>query len=89
MSRTDDANIEAVEQALTDALPLTMAINAWEGRWPLNTYADIDASKLSQAARDRLKTAEVDDAEGVRRIAEAARAPCARPMRRPRRTTTR
>jgi Asp-tRNA(Asn)/Glu-tRNA(Gln) amidotransferase A subunit family amidase len=58
MSRTDDQNIEALEQALTDALPLTMAINAWEGRWPLNTYADIDASKLSQAARDRLKTAE-------------------------------
>ncbi len=58
MSRTDDQNIEALEQALTEALPLTMAINAWEGRWPLNTYADIDASKLSQAARDRLKTAE-------------------------------
>ena len=58
MSRADDPDIEALEQALTDALPLTMAINAWEGRWPLNTYADIDASKLSQAARDRLKTAE-------------------------------
>jgi Asp-tRNA(Asn)/Glu-tRNA(Gln) amidotransferase A subunit family amidase len=58
MSRADDAGIETVEQALTDSLPLTMAINAWEGRWPLNTYADIDASKLSPAARDRLKTAE-------------------------------
>ena len=57
-SRADDPDIEAVEQAIADALPLTMAINAWEGRWPLNTYADIDASKLSQAARDRLKTAE-------------------------------
>jgi Asp-tRNA(Asn)/Glu-tRNA(Gln) amidotransferase A subunit family amidase len=58
MSRADDAGMEAVEQALTDSLPLTMAINAWEGRWPLNTYADIDVNKLSPAARDRLKTAE-------------------------------
>ncbi len=58
MSRGDDPDIEAVEQALTDALPLTMAINAWEGRWPLNTYADLDAKKLSEAARGRLKTAE-------------------------------
>ena len=58
MSRKEDPDLEAVEQALKDALPLTMAINAWEGRWPLNTYADIDAKKLSDAARDRLKTAE-------------------------------
>ena len=43
---------------MTDALPLTHAINAWEGRWPLNTYADLDASKLSEPARERLKTAE-------------------------------
>lgn len=57
-SRADDGAIETVEQAVADALPVTMAINAWEGRWPLNTYADMDASKLSLAARDRLKTAE-------------------------------
>jgi Asp-tRNA(Asn)/Glu-tRNA(Gln) amidotransferase A subunit family amidase len=57
-SRADDGRIETVEQAVADALPLTMAINAWEGRWPLNTYADMDASKLSPSARDRLKTAE-------------------------------
>jgi Asp-tRNA(Asn)/Glu-tRNA(Gln) amidotransferase A subunit family amidase len=56
--RADDADIEAVEQALSDALALTQSINAWEGRWPLNTYTDMDATKLSQSARDRLKTAE-------------------------------
>ena len=56
--RADDPDIETTEQALTDALPLTQAINAWEGRWPLNTYADLDASKLSAPARERLKTAE-------------------------------
>ena len=32
---------------MADALPITRQINEWEGRWPLNTYADIDASKLS------------------------------------------
>ena len=33
-------------------------INAWEGRWPLNTYRDRDASKLSRSALDRLAMAE-------------------------------
>ena len=56
--RADDPDIEAVEKAIADAQPLTLAINAWEGRWPLNTYADLDAGKLSEGARDRLKTAE-------------------------------
>jgi Asp-tRNA(Asn)/Glu-tRNA(Gln) amidotransferase A subunit family amidase len=57
-SRADDPDIEAVEKAIADAQPLTLAINAWEGRWPLNTYADLDAGKLSEGARSRLKTAE-------------------------------
>lgn len=58
VGRADDDRIETVEQAVAEALPLTTAIVAWEGRWPLNTYADLDASKLSLDARDRLKTAE-------------------------------
>ena len=57
-SCADDPDIETLEKAIADAQPLTLAINAWEGRWPLNTYADLDASKLSQGARDRLKVAE-------------------------------
>jgi Asp-tRNA(Asn)/Glu-tRNA(Gln) amidotransferase A subunit family amidase len=57
-SREDDPDIEAVEKAIADSLTLTQAINAWEGRWPLNTYADLDAEKLSGPAQDRLKTAE-------------------------------
>jgi Asp-tRNA(Asn)/Glu-tRNA(Gln) amidotransferase A subunit family amidase len=56
--RADDPDIEAAEKAMADALPVTMAINAWEGRWPLNTYADMDSQKLSGPARERLKTAE-------------------------------
>jgi Asp-tRNA(Asn)/Glu-tRNA(Gln) amidotransferase A subunit family amidase len=56
--RAGDPAIEAAEQAIADAQPLTLALNAWEGRWPLNTYADLDASKLSEGARNRLKIAE-------------------------------
>jgi Asp-tRNA(Asn)/Glu-tRNA(Gln) amidotransferase A subunit family amidase len=57
-NRADDPDIEAAEKAMADALPSTMAINSWEGRWPLNTYADLDAGKLSEPARERLKIAE-------------------------------
>src|SRR5437764_5843417 len=56
--RRADPVIEDVEGAITDAAPLTRRINAWEGRWPLNTYRDRDASKLSRSALDRLATAE-------------------------------
>jgi Asp-tRNA(Asn)/Glu-tRNA(Gln) amidotransferase A subunit family amidase len=56
-SRADDADLEATEKLLVDALPLTQSINAFEGRWPLNTYAALDAGKLSGPALDRLKTA--------------------------------
>src|SRR5439155_3479765 len=53
-----DPVIEEVEGAILDAAELTRAINAWEGRWPLNTYRDRDRSKLSQSAVERLATAE-------------------------------
>lgn len=57
--RRQDAKIEAVEKALAGAMPLAMKINAWEGRWPLNTYKrDMDPTKLSQSALDRLTQAE-------------------------------
>jgi Asp-tRNA(Asn)/Glu-tRNA(Gln) amidotransferase A subunit family amidase len=56
-SRADDPDIEAVEKHLVDALPLTQSINAFEGRWPLNTYAALDKAKLSEPALARLETA--------------------------------
>ncbi len=57
--RTQDARIEAVEKAIAGAMPLAMKINAWEGRWPLNTYKrDMDASGLSKSALERLAQAE-------------------------------
>jgi Asp-tRNA(Asn)/Glu-tRNA(Gln) amidotransferase A subunit family amidase len=57
-NRHTDRAIDEVEGAISDALGLTREINAWEGRWPLNTYRNRDRSKLSQSALDRLATAE-------------------------------
>jgi len=56
--RHADPVIEEVEGAIADAAPLTRTINAWEGHWPLNTYRDRDATKLSRSALERLALAE-------------------------------
>jgi len=50
--------VAAVAAAIEDARPLSMRINAWEWRWPLNTYRERDANKLSRAMLDRLAEAE-------------------------------
>ena len=56
-NRADDPAIEAAEHELTDALVITRQINEWEGRWPLNTYADTDVTKLSGLSQERLRNA--------------------------------
>ncbi len=50
--------VETVESAISNANGLSRDINAWEGRWPLNTYhRDMDASKLSDSSQERLEQA--------------------------------
>ena len=72
-TRRDRPEIEAFETMLKRALPLTRLINAWESLWPLNTYADRDASKLSAVMRERMvEGAELDI--GAYRAALAERA---------------
>lgn len=67
--RTTDDAIAAVEAAIADAMPLSMSINAWEGRWPLNTYArDMDRSALSKSAQDRLAQGNALNQEGYQRL---------------------
>jgi Asp-tRNA(Asn)/Glu-tRNA(Gln) amidotransferase A subunit family amidase len=59
IDRTSHDAIAALETAIAEARPLSMAINAWEGRWPLNTYAsDMDRNGLSSSAQDRLAEAQ-------------------------------
>ena len=47
------ADRRAVETAIHAARELSMQINAWESRWPINTYRARDASKLSNSMLDR------------------------------------
>ena len=56
--RDSDSAVAGVEEAIANAMKLSMDINAWEGRWPLNTYnRDMDPSGLSESAHGRLKQA--------------------------------
>ncbi len=58
LDRRDNTLIEEIEAALTQARAVTDAVNAWESRWPLNTYREKDAGALSKFMLDRLKQAE-------------------------------
>jgi Asp-tRNA(Asn)/Glu-tRNA(Gln) amidotransferase A subunit family amidase len=53
-----NAKVAAVEATIAQARPLSMRINGWESRWPLNTYRERDASKVSQVMLTRLAEAE-------------------------------
>ena len=58
LTRHTDKLVAAVEEAIADARALSARINAWESRWPLNTYRNRDAGKLSKAMLARLAQAE-------------------------------
>jgi Asp-tRNA(Asn)/Glu-tRNA(Gln) amidotransferase A subunit family amidase len=58
LTRESHPKVAALERAILDARPLSMCINAWEWRWPLNTYRNRDASKISRVMLDRLAEAE-------------------------------
>jgi Asp-tRNA(Asn)/Glu-tRNA(Gln) amidotransferase A subunit family amidase len=58
LTRHSHAQVAAVEAAIAHARPLSMRINSWESRWPLNTYRERDASKLSRTMLARLADAE-------------------------------
>jgi Asp-tRNA(Asn)/Glu-tRNA(Gln) amidotransferase A subunit family amidase len=59
VERTSHDTAAAVETAIAGARELSMSINAWEGHWPLNTYAvDMDRNLLSPSAQDRLAVAQ-------------------------------
>jgi Asp-tRNA(Asn)/Glu-tRNA(Gln) amidotransferase A subunit family amidase len=67
-TRHNDRAVAAVEQAIGEARERSLAINAWESRWPLNTYRDRDASKLSVHSLARIKQAEamtIDEYRGL------------------------
>jgi Asp-tRNA(Asn)/Glu-tRNA(Gln) amidotransferase A subunit family amidase len=58
INRQTNAKVAAVETAIMEARAASMRLNAWEWRWPLNSYRERDASKLSRVMLDRLTEAE-------------------------------
>ncbi|MGP0090669.1 MAG: amidase [Xanthobacteraceae bacterium] len=74
VNRSTEPKVAAVEAAIAEARAISLRINTWESRWPLNTYSQRDASKLSRAARDRLEEAEAMNLDDYRSlISERAR----------------
>jgi Asp-tRNA(Asn)/Glu-tRNA(Gln) amidotransferase A subunit family amidase len=58
LMRQSHTKVAAVETAIASARELSMRINGFESRWPLNTYRERDASKLSRVMLARLGEAE-------------------------------
>ena len=86
LTRQSDQLVGAVEEAIADARALSIRINTWESRWPLNTYRNRDAGKLSRAMLARLVQAEamsvndyradLDERIRVRALYESLAAQC-------------
>ena len=86
LTRQSDQLVGAVEEAIADARALSIRINTWESRWPLNTYRNRDAGKLSRAMLARLAQAEamslddyradLDERIRVRALYESLAAQC-------------
>ncbi|TMJ90779.1 MAG: amidase [Alphaproteobacteria bacterium] len=66
VTRKSYPRLAAVETAIAQARELSMRINSWEWRWPLNTYRARDASKLSRVMLSRLAGAEAMSLEDYR-----------------------
>lgn len=68
-TRHSSPPVAAVEDALHDAGALSRKINAWESRWPLNTYArDLGSEGLSKTMRDRLHEAQAMTLENYQEL---------------------
>jgi Asp-tRNA(Asn)/Glu-tRNA(Gln) amidotransferase A subunit family amidase len=65
VTRRDDPAIEAFEQTILEAVPVTFAIGDWEWRWPLGSYAKREG--LSEALRKRLASGLAMTADDYRR----------------------
>jgi Asp-tRNA(Asn)/Glu-tRNA(Gln) amidotransferase A subunit family amidase len=67
--------VEEIEREIGKARSITDRVNAWEARWPLNTYRNKNADGLSKMMLDRLAQAESMRIEDYRRaLIERSRA---------------
>jgi Asp-tRNA(Asn)/Glu-tRNA(Gln) amidotransferase A subunit family amidase len=67
ISRYESAVVADAEDAIHGARELSIAINTWESRWPINTYRARDASRLSKSMLERGVQAEAMTLEDYRR----------------------
>src|SRR5262249_9216287 len=69
----DCGPVAKVETAISNAMAGGTAINAWDMRWPLNTYRNRDPANMSEALLAQLAIAEAMTLEDYRaRLAERA-----------------
>jgi Asp-tRNA(Asn)/Glu-tRNA(Gln) amidotransferase A subunit family amidase len=67
--------VAEIEREIAKARSITDRVNAWEARWPLNTYRNKNANGLSKPMLDRLAQAESMRIEDYRRaLMERSRA---------------
>jgi Asp-tRNA(Asn)/Glu-tRNA(Gln) amidotransferase A subunit family amidase len=66
-TRVEDDQVAAVETAIHGAKELSISINTWESRWPLNTYKARDWAKLSKHMLERSHNAESMTLDNYRR----------------------
>lgn len=66
-TRVEDDQVAAIETAIRGARELSVSINTWESRWPLNTYKARDAGKLSRHMQERSADAESMTLDNYRR----------------------
>jgi Asp-tRNA(Asn)/Glu-tRNA(Gln) amidotransferase A subunit family amidase len=70
---TDCGPVAKIESALANAMAMVTAINAWDMRWPLNTYRNRDSGKMSEALLAQLAIAEAMTLDDYRaRLTERA-----------------
>ena len=58
ITRSQSEGVRILEADLSSVFPATRTIVTWESRWPLNIFSDMDATKLSESMRTRLRDAE-------------------------------
>jgi Asp-tRNA(Asn)/Glu-tRNA(Gln) amidotransferase A subunit family amidase len=71
IDRTNDDHVATAEVLIHESRALSMRINTWEFRWPLNTFArDMDHAKLSAPMQARLVEAEAMTLEEYQSLLE-------------------
>jgi Asp-tRNA(Asn)/Glu-tRNA(Gln) amidotransferase A subunit family amidase len=66
LDRNNHARVGEIETVLLDAMALSRRINAWESRWPLNSYRNEHRDKSSAHMLERLAEAEAMSLEDYR-----------------------